>query len=87
MNENSRRAGGGYSNLREISDVEKDIIAVDSREFGCTTPIYLHEKGFWLIPLVLTVGDYVISDDICVERKSVNTGDLYESFKSGRLLT
>jgi DNA excision repair protein ERCC-4 len=60
---------------------------VDSREFGCATPIYLHEKGFWLIPIVLTVGDYVLSDEICVERKSVNTGDLFESFRSGRLLT
>lgn len=34
----------------------------------------------------LTVGDYVLSDEICVERKSVSTGDLMESFKSGRLL-
>ena len=51
------------------------------------TPVYLYERGFWLIPMVLTVGDYILSDDICVERKSVTTGDLYESFKSGRLLT
>ena len=68
------------------ADIDKDIIAVDSREFSCTTPIFLHEKGFWLIPLVLTVGDYILSDEICIERKSVNTGDLFESFKSGRLL-
>jgi DNA excision repair protein ERCC-4 len=66
--------------------LEKDIIVVDSREFSCLTPIYLHEKGFWLIPMVLTVGDYVLSDDICVERKSVVTNDLFESFRSGRLL-
>ena len=67
-------------------DIKRDIVAVDVREFSCTTPIHLHEKGFWLVPLVLTVGDYVLSDEICVERKSVATGDLYESFKSGRLL-
>ena len=66
--------------------MNKDIIAVDSREFSCMTPIHLHEKGFWLIPLVLTVGDYILSDEICIERKSVATGDLFESFKSGRLL-
>jgi DNA excision repair protein ERCC-4 len=66
--------------------LEKDIIVVDSREFSSMTPIHLHEKGFWLIPMVLTVGDYVLSDDICVERKSVLTGDLFESFRSGRLL-
>ena len=34
----------------------------------------------------LTVGDYVLSDQICIERKSVGTGDLLESFNSGRLL-
>lgn len=67
-------------------DLKKDIIAIDSREFSCLTPIYLYEKGFWLVPLVLTVGDYILTDEICVERKSVVTGDLYESFKSGRLL-
>ena len=64
----------------------KDIIVVDTREFGCTTPIYLSEKNFWLIPMVLTVGDYILTDKICVERKSVPSGDLFESFKSGRLL-
>lgn len=66
--------------------MDRDIIAVDSREFSSLTPVYLYEKGFWLIPMVLTVGDYILSDDICIERKSVNTGDLFESFKSGRLL-
>jgi DNA excision repair protein ERCC-4 len=67
--------------------MSRDIVIVDSREFSCMTPIHLYEKGFWLVPMVLTVGDYVLSDDICVERKSVTTGDLFESFKSGRLLT
>jgi DNA excision repair protein ERCC-4 len=63
--------------------MEKGIL----KEAELVRDIYLQEKGFWLIPLVLTVGDYVLSDDICVERKSVSTGDLYESFKSGRLLS
>jgi DNA excision repair protein ERCC-4 len=66
--------------------VKKSIIAVDTREFSCTTPIHLYEKGFWIIPMQLTVGDYILSDEICVERKAVATGDLFESFKSGRLL-
>ena len=30
--------------------------------------------------MTLTVGDYILSDQICVERKSVITGDLWESF-------
>ena len=69
-----------------INDEKRDIIAVDTREFSCTTPIHLNDKGFWIVPMVLTVGDYVLSDQICIERKSVSTGDLFESFKSGRLL-
>ena len=64
----------------------KDIIAVDSREFSSSNPIHLHEKGFWIIPMQLTVGDYILSDEICIEKKAVQTGDLFESFKSGRLL-
>ena len=40
----------------------RDIIVVDTREFGSTTPIHLHEKGFWIVPMVLTVADYVLSD-------------------------
>jgi len=36
--------------------------------------------------MVLTVGDYILSDEICIERKSVATGDLFSSFSSGRLL-
>ena len=36
--------------------------------------------------MVITVGDYILSDQVCVERKSVATGDLFQSFNSGRLL-
>jgi len=59
--ENTRKGG-----LLEIGRdvVQRDVIVVDSREFSSMTPIYLHEKEFCLIPMVLTVGDYVISDDI-----------------------
>lgn len=81
--DNSRKGG---ITIVEEEIIEKDIVVVDSREFSSMTPVYLHEKGFWMIPMVLTVGDYVLSDDICIERKSVLTGDLFESFRSGRLL-
>lgn len=40
----------------------RDIIVVDTREFSCLTPIFLAEKGFWLVPMQLTIGDYVLSD-------------------------
>lgn len=35
---------------------------------------------------MLNVGDYILTDQICVERKAVGTSDLFESFRSGRLL-
>ncbi len=81
--ENTRH--GGIKNLFD-NEVQRDVIVIDCREFSCLTPVYLYEKGFQVIPMVLTVGDYVLSDDICIERKSVHTNDLFESFRSGRLL-
>lgn len=83
---NNTRKGGINRQETETPETRQHVIVVDSREFSSMTPIYLHDKDFWIIPMVLTVGDYVLSDDICIERKSVLTGDLFESFKSGRLL-
>ena len=59
---------------------------MDQREFSSTTPMQLHDKGFWIVPMQLNVGDYILTDEICVERKCVSTGDLFDSFKTGRLL-
>jgi len=36
-----------------------------------------------VIPCTLTVGDYVVTPDICIERKSIK--DLIQSFQNGRL--
>lgn len=38
-----------------------------------------------VIPCLLTVGDYVLTPDICVERKSIS--DLVASLNNGRLYT
>jgi len=38
-----------------------------------------------IVPCMLTVGDYILSPNICVERKSIK--DLISSFKNGRLYT
>ena len=38
-----------------------------------------------VVPLTLEVGDYVLSPDVCVERKSIT--DLRGSLQSGRLYT
>jgi len=56
---------------------------VDSREFRSALPSILFSKGFEITPHALDVGDYILTSDICIERKSVP--DLYQSFASGRL--
>ena len=60
-------------------------IAVDVREFRSSLPSILHQGGMRLAPVTLTVGDFVLSNVHCVERKSIS--DLFGSFASGRLYT
>jgi DNA excision repair protein ERCC-4 len=60
-------------------------IVIDTREFRSSLPMVLYTKGFQIIPATIEVGDYVLTKDICVERKSVP--DLIGSFASGRLYT
>ncbi|KAH0838837.1 hypothetical protein J3R83DRAFT_7247 [Lanmaoa asiatica] len=76
----SRLAGG----RKELSTQASQVI-VDMREFRSTLPSLLHASGLLVIPATLTVGDYVLTPDICVERKSIP--DLVSSFNSGRLYT
>ncbi|KAL6449854.1 RAD1 DNA repair protein RAD1 [Candida maltosa Xu316] len=78
---NTRIAGG--SRFRTEAD-EMQVI-VDTREFGSSTPNLLYRIGITVIPCMLTVGDYILSPQMCVERKSVD--DFIQSFKSGRLYT
>lgn len=58
-------------------------VVVDVREFRCSLPSLLHGSRFTVIPRTLAVGDYVLTSDICVERKGIS--DLFQSFASGRL--
>jgi DNA excision repair protein ERCC-4 len=58
-------------------------IIVDVREFRSSLPSLLHAANFIVVPATLTIGDYVLSPTMCVERKSVP--DLIQSFNSGRL--
>ncbi len=61
-------------------------IVVDVREFRSALPLHLHGRNcFELIPATISVGDYVLTPAICVERKSL--ADLFSSFNSGRLFT
>ena len=67
------------------NDNTKRDIAVDVREFRSALPSILHQGGMRLAPVTLTVGDFVLSNVHCVERKSIS--DLFGSFASGRLYT
>jgi DNA excision repair protein ERCC-4 len=58
-------------------------VIVDMREFRSTLPSLIHASNVLVIPATLTVGDYILTPDICVERKSLP--DLISSFNSGRL--
>lgn len=58
-------------------------VIVDMREFRSSLPSLLHASGLLVLPVTLTVGDYILTPDICVERKSIP--DLVSSFSSGRL--
>jgi DNA excision repair protein ERCC-4 len=69
--------------LSPLPDSVRSVI-VDEREFRSSLPLALVSAGFRVIPAVLIVGDYVLSDDIVVERKAYS--DLIGSLRSGRLL-
>jgi DNA excision repair protein ERCC-4 len=75
------RTGRGKSK----GDTVKRDVAVDVREFRSALPSILHQGGMRLAPVTLTVGDFVLSNVHCVERKSIS--DLFGSFASGRLYT
>ena len=60
-------------------------IIVDTRDLRSALPFVLYRAGFKVIPATIEVGDYILSMDICIERKSVP--DLISSLQSGRLFT
>lgn len=53
------------------------------REFRSSLPGLLHAGKFEVIPVTLGIGDYIITPEMAVERKSIP--DLIQSFNSGRL--
>jgi len=76
---NTRIAGGG----RLAATASPPRVVVDVREFRSALPSLLHGNSMIIVPCQLTVGDYVLTPDICVERKSVR--DLITSLRNGRL--
>ncbi|XP_078415233.1 DNA repair endonuclease XPF isoform X1 [Cetorhinus maximus] len=75
----TRKAGG------QAQKTEQQRIIVDVREFRSELPSLIHRRGIDIEPVTLEVGDYILTPDICVERKSVS--DLIGSLNSGRLYT
>lgn len=53
------------------------------REFRSSLPSLLHAAHIEVIPVTLGIGDYIITPEMAVERKSI--ADLISSFNSGRL--
>ncbi|PGH02748.1 DNA excision repair protein ERCC-4 [Blastomyces parvus] len=76
---NTRIAGGG----RLAATAAPPTVVVDVREFRSALPSLLHGRSMVVVPCQLTVGDYILTPDICVERKSIR--DLFSSLKNGRL--
>ncbi|EEH35092.2 DNA repair protein rad16 [Paracoccidioides lutzii Pb01] len=76
---NTRIAGGG----RLAATAAPPTVVVDVREFRSALPSLLHGRSMVVVPCQLTVGDYILTPDICVERKSIR--DLHSSLKNGRL--
>ncbi|XP_011692831.1 PREDICTED: DNA repair endonuclease XPF [Wasmannia auropunctata] len=78
--EENTRKGGGQSQP-EVKIIPKVI--VDMREFRSELPAILYSRGIKIEPVTLVVGDYILTPEICVERKSIS--DLIGSLFSGRL--
>uniref|UniRef100_T1HKQ6 DNA repair endonuclease XPF n=1 Tax=Rhodnius prolixus TaxID=13249 RepID=T1HKQ6_RHOPR len=76
----STRAGGG-----EVEPITLPKVIVDMREFRSELPSLLYKRGIDIEPVTLQVGDYILSPEMCVERKSIS--DLIGSLNSGRLYT
>lgn len=87
----SRRGLGEDRDSRRVSQrdlagakpVEGGKVLVDTRELRSKLPMLLYQSKLTIVPLTLEVGDFILSKDIGIERKSVP--DLYGSFASGRL--
>jgi len=70
-------------NAAAVAINKQKRIVTDVREFRCPLPSLLHAVGIALTARSITVGDYILAPEICVERKSIS--DLIGSFQSGRL--
>ncbi|CAF3786827.1 unnamed protein product [Rotaria magnacalcarata] len=63
--------------------VREKAVIVDMREFRSELPSLIWKRGIDIEPVTLEVGDYILTPEICIERKSVS--DLIGSLNNGRL--
>ena len=69
---------------KQLQNLKKKMILIDIREFRSNLPFLLYSShSFQIIPKTITVGDYIVALEICIERKGIS--DLFQSFNSGRL--
>ncbi|XP_022225185.2 DNA repair endonuclease XPF [Drosophila obscura] len=79
-NAQSRQAGGQQ---QPQGQRETPKVIVDMREFRSDLPCLIHKRGLEVLPLTIAIGDYILTPEVCVERKSIS--DLIGSLNSGRL--
>ena len=63
----------------------KPQIIVDTRELNSSIPYLLFGLGFTIEIRQLKSGDYILPNNIAVERKDCKTGDFYQSMESRHL--
>jgi DNA excision repair protein ERCC-4 len=61
LNKSTRKGGSG------LLIPQRKTVLIDTREFRSKLPSLLHAQGLDIIPIMLDVGDYVLSKDICVQ--------------------
>lgn len=74
---------GGRKGGISRRDIINQKIIVDMREFRSELPPLIHKRGIDVVPVTIEIGDYILTPDTCVERKSLS--DLIGSLHSGRL--
>nr|CAG4643819.1 EOG090X03DI [Lepidurus arcticus] len=67
----------------EAGKVKRPLVVVDMREFRSELPALLHKRGIDIVPVTIEIGDYILTPEMSVERKSLS--DLIGSLVSGRL--
>ncbi|KAF7700512.1 DNA repair endonuclease XPF [Cucumispora dikerogammari] len=75
-----------HRKMPPLRNINKELnglrVLIDCRELKSTLPFYLFQKGFEIQINMLEIGDYILNDSICIERKGIF--DLMVSLK-GRL--